>query len=237
MRVTPIRRWTPEGWVPAGRLFHYLEQLVVALGVYEDATSTIPSGFPTLSTGAAGRLVQAAESVRYEVRALTAPPAPTLKIQMTGAELVVDASKRAATGLERLLRHQQPAAPAAPPREDASAASQSADFTNPLLWAMVLQAGGTVSVTRKELLRAVTAYTMHRLDDGDEVVFRLERYTGDVRNGKDCDDGNCCTHNGALGPCMPNTADGRCIWCGRELPAASARPKDCDDGDPGTGAP
>lgn len=26
-----------------------------------------------------------------------------------------------------------------------------------------------------------------------------------------------CTHPGALGPCMPRIADGRCIWCEREL--------------------
>ena len=29
-----------------------------------------------------------------------------------------------------------------------------------------------------------------------------------------------CAHPSAAGKCMPNVRDGKCIWCGRELPSA-----------------
>lgn len=46
--------------------------------------------------------------------------------------------------------------------------------------------------------------------------------------------GELCAHPGASGPCMPRAADGRCVWCERELAPAGAWAKDCDDGAPCT---
>lgn len=36
-------------------------------------------------------------------------------------------------------------------------------------------------------------------------------------------DDAACSHPGAGGPCVPRVRDGRCIWCEREMPRASAR--------------